>query len=159
MVNNVKRKSLKTIARAVTGATVASQAPLSLAAGITNQANAAISISHIETVFGQTVIIKNLSDKPALLKSLNPSRISTPSGEFDMNTLLSRGALKINGATTQAINISEDGRIHNWAFWDTLESTVDSIVDEGAVRPVDVLIHHHSLATAPNKLVQTGVFA
>ncbi|MBX2868864.1 MAG: hypothetical protein KTR18_09325 [Acidiferrobacterales bacterium] len=158
MVNSVRRQSLKTIVGAMAGAAATAQVPLTLAKDVTQLGNAGISISHVETVFGQTVMIQNLSDKLARLESLSPSKISTVSGEFDMDVLLSQGPIEIEGATTKAINVAADGRIHNWAIWNTLESSPAEVVENGSLRPVDIFVHHHSLAGPPLRHVQTGTF-
>ena len=158
MVNSVRRQSLKTIAGAMAGAAATAQSPFAFANRVTNRGNAGVSISHIETVFGQTVMIQNLSDKTTILESLSPGKITTVSGVFDMDVLLSQGPIEIEGATTKAINVASDGRIHNWAVWNTIESSSKPIVEDGRLRPIDIFVHHHSLAGPPLKHLQTGTF-
>jgi len=159
LVNQYKRKSLKTITRAVAGMTAVSMSSILLASGQSTRGDAALSITHTETVFGRTIFIENLSDAAIKLESLSPGRISTASGEFDINSLIQDGALEIQPATTQAHNISEDGRVHNWAVWNTIESIPDSPVTQGRIRPVNVYVHDQSLAAAPKALVHSGHFA
>ncbi len=159
MVNHVKRKSLKTIASAAAGVAAASQIPLTFADDVSNSDNAGLLISHIETVFGQTIFVENLSDETVRLESINPGYIPTSSGKLDVNCLLINGALEIQPATTQAHNISNDGRLHNWAVWKTIESTSQPLVTTGRVRPVNVHLHDQTLSGAPRRFVQTGYFA
>jgi len=159
LVNHVKRKSLKTLATAAAGTAVLSNAPLSMAGSVLGSDSASLTITHVETVFGQTVFIENLSEESVKLESLYPSRFATASGEFDMQSLLGDGALEIQPATTQAHNISDDGRVHNWAVWNTLETSDKSMVTEGRVRPVNVLVHDQSRASAPRATVYNGYFA
>lgn len=159
LVNQFKRKSLKTIASAAAGMTAVGLSPISLAAGQSFEGEAALSITHTETVFGHTVFIENLSDETIKLESLNPGRFSTASGEFDMNRLLQDRSLEIQPATTQAHNVSEDGRVHNWAVWNTIESTSNPLVTRGRVRPVNIYVYDPSLSAAPKKMIHSGRFA
>jgi len=157
LVNQLRRKSLKTIAGATAGVTAAALSPLSFAGMKSMSGQAAISIPHVDTVFGRTLFIQNLSDETVKLESLSPGRFATPSGQFDLNSLLVDGGLEIQPATTQAHNIAQDGRVHNWAVWDTLDSASSSLVTKGQVRPVNIFVHDQSLAAAPKQIPSSGV--
>ncbi len=159
MVNQLKRKSLKTIAGAAAGLTAAGMAPIAFAGSKLTSNGAAISITHVDTVFGRTLFIENKSDQVVVLESLVPGKLSTPSGQFNINDLLEDGGLEIQPATTQAHNISEDGRKHNWAVWDSIESTDSKFAPVGGIQSIDVFVHDHSLAAAPRAFQHEAAFS
>ena len=164
MLNHNKRKTLKAISGVSAGLISFGLVPKTMAASqIFNQndieGNPILSITHTETVFGRTFFIENMSDEAIKLETLVPGRITTSSGEFDINSLLVDGPMEIQPATTQAHSISTDGRIQNKATWKTLKSTSKVLVTKGRVRPVKISTHDQANLSAPKPSVHTGYFA
>jgi len=159
LVNQFKRKSLKTLAGAAAGMTAAGLSPIAFAGSKWTSEGAAVSVTHVDTVFGRTLFIENRSDEVVTLKSFKPGNLSTPTGQFDLNELLVDGDLEIQPATTQAHNISEDGRKHHWAVWDSIESNGRKVKLAGSESPIDVFVYDHSLAARPKAFQYQGYFS
>ena len=159
LVNTIKRKSLKTIAGLGLGAVAAGTTPFAFATKRSKQLNSGINISHVKTVFGQTVFVENTTEKNVRMHSISPGYIDTDESRFDLNNLMTDGPLEINKGTTLAINVSEDGRIHNWATWDTLESPSKLEISSDSEYSVNVYAYAHSLKGSRKHNVHAAYFA
>lgn len=120
MIDQNKRKSLKAIG--VTGIGVVAGGGFSLAAACRNDPVATVSITHYENVYGHTLLIRNHTATPIALEGFGPGAVPTPLGELDLNSVTRDGPLKIKANGTQAVHLSLDGSVHQYASWTHLES-------------------------------------
>lgn len=146
MVDQAKRKTLKTVAYSGLGAAALSAgsamaAPVS--ALLTNVSptdvpSAGLSITHYDNFHGHTVLLRNTTDRALSLQNIYPGRVKTPSGDLDLQKLVARGELTIPANTTQAISISDQGDVHRYARWTHINGDVTAYDPSKASQFVNV---------------------
>lgn len=123
-INKSRRSTLKIIAMA-TGATIAPGiAAATCYHGASSDAMASTTIRGTGLVisFGakpdidgsQKVIVTNTNDQPVTLSQVYPGIVSTPNGQYDLNSLLVNGSREFaaNQATTLTIKVAKSDQLN-----------------------------------------------
>ncbi|MEM7196632.1 MAG: hypothetical protein AAF402_17015 [Pseudomonadota bacterium] len=138
-INHQKRKSLKTLAVAVAAATTLT-APVMATALIGSDFDPELSITVVDTVFGQTVILENLTETDIRLDSLPSLLSSSRKAITDKKMLLSAGK-------TFAINLDADGNVISRSAWHTLNQARRKNVSSPRLVRASIHVYPKNLTT------------
>ena len=134
MVDQAKRKTLKAVmysgvgaaAISTSGAIAAPAKALLAEKPSTTTTNAGLSITHYDNFNGHTVLIRNTSDRRLSLQNIYPSKVSTPTGKLDLQKIVAQGDLSIPANTTQAVSVSDQGVVHQYARWTHIDGEISA---------------------------------
>ncbi|MEM7196631.1 MAG: hypothetical protein AAF402_17010 [Pseudomonadota bacterium] len=118
MINQRKRDTLKTLATAG-GALAAAAASPAFAARIAEaeHVKSGITVTYYDNFNGQTVLIRNATDKDILLKKLTRGRVDVGRGSLDLNNALGPDGLMLQANSTQAVSVNKMGEATRYSKW------------------------------------------
>ena len=146
MVDQAKRKTLKTVMYSGVGAAAVSSssaiaAPVKALLGgkqasVTSETG--LSITHYDNFNGHTVLIRNTTDRALSLQNIYPSRVNTPTGKLDLQKIVAQGNLSIPANTTQAVSVSDQGVVHQYARWTHINGKVNAFTSDSGTQFISV---------------------
>ena len=152
MIDQNKRKTLKTIGVTSAGFATAITAPAVFAAvksansnqqGV-NAAESGLSITHYDNFEGHTVLLRNSTDSAIQINEFSPGYVKTPTGGFDLNVLLNTGNFTVPAHSTQAVSITRNNLVKRNAFWKHInQNAVKGSVEK--MQSVKVVGQYHAL--------------
>ena len=153
MIDQNKRKTLKTIGVTSAGFATAITTPAVFAAvksanssvkGVNTATESGLTITHYDNFEGHTVLLRNSTDSAIQINEFSPGYVKTPTGGFDLNVLVKIGNFTVPAHSTQAVSITRNNLVKRNAFWKHInQSAVKASVEE--VQSVKVIGQYHAL--------------